>query len=91
METIATRVGELIIIEYLSDEQAKLLHSANLSDQQLKLRRDLEYTRRDAFAEVRRQYGRILRGEELTAFDPLHLEFEKMRNGNSLNQVYLGM
>ncbi len=91
MKTIATRVGELIIIEYLDKDQIKLLHGANLTEKQLKKRRDLEYARRDAFTEIRRQYGRILRGEEATAYDPLHLEFEKIRNGNSLNQVYLGM
>ena len=91
MATIATRVGELIIIEYLEEEQAKLLQGSNLTEKELKQRRDLEYARRDMFSEIRRQYGRILRGEELTAFDPLHLEFEKIRNGRSLNQVYLGM
>ena len=91
METVATRVGELIIIEYLSEDQAKLLHGMNLSEVQLKKRRELEYTRRDMFAEIRRQYGRILRGEEPTAYDPLHLEFEKMRNDRSLYQVYLGL
>lgn len=88
--TKVTRVGELVIIEYLTEEQ-EALYKPHLTETELIKRRDLEYRRKEAYAEIRRQYGRVLKGELIPEDDPLSLEFEKCRNGNSLNRIYLGI
>ncbi|MBE6579044.1 MAG: hypothetical protein E7651_04455 [Ruminococcaceae bacterium] len=90
MKTKITRVGELVIIEYLSEEQ-EALYKPGLTERQLEKRKQLEFKRRDAYAEIRRQYGRVLKGELIPEDDPLSLEFDKQRNGNSLNSLYLGL
>ena len=88
--TKVTRVGELVIIEYLTEEQ-EALYKSGLTERQLEKRKQLEYKRRDVFSEIRKQYGRVLRGEFVPEDDPLALEFQKCRNQNSLNVVYLGL
>lgn len=88
--TKVTRVGELVIIEYFTDEQSAL-YKSGLTEKQLRQRKDLEYRRRDAFSEIRKQYGRYLRHEFVPEEDPMSLEFDKARNSNSLNVIYLGI
>ena len=90
MRTKITRVGELVIIEYLTDEQ-EALYRPGLTEHQLEKRRKREMKRRDAYAEIRKQYGKVLKGEFDPEEDPLALEFHKCRNSNSLNRIFLGM
>ncbi|MBO5734536.1 MAG: hypothetical protein J6S15_00360 [Clostridia bacterium] len=84
------RVGELVIMEYLTEEQ-EALYKPGRTEKQLKTRRELEACRKEAYAEIRKQYGRVLREEFIPEEDPLGLEFDKLRNKNSLNRIYLGL
>lgn len=88
--THITRVGELVIIEYLTKEQQDL-YKPLLTERQQKQRNELELERKEAYAEVRKQYGRVLKGEFIPKEDPMGLEFHKCRNKNSLNKLYLGI
>ncbi len=88
--THITRVGELVIIEYLTKEQEDL-YKPFLTERQQKQRNALELERKEAYAEVRKQYGRVLKGEFVPKEDPMGLEFHKCRNKNSLYKLYLGI
>lgn len=88
--THITRVGELVIIEYLTKEQEDL-YKPLLTERQQTKRNQLELERKEAYAEVRKQYGRVLKGEFVPKEDPMGLEFHKCRNKNSLNKLYLGI
>ena len=79
-----------MIIEYLTEEQ-EALYRPGLTERQLENRKQLEFKRKDAYAEIRKQYGRVLKGEFDPEEDPLALEFHKCRNSNSLNRIFLGM
>lgn len=84
------RVGDLVIMEYLTEEQ-EALYKPGRTEKQLKTRRELEACRKESYAEIRKQYGRVLREEFIPEEDPLGLEFDKLRNKNSLNRIYLGL
>lgn len=89
--TIATRVGDLVVLEYLDKWQEHLLYDSGLTERELKQRAVLESVRSEAFAELRKTYEKVLRGEYDPKDDALSLEFDKYRNGNSMNHIHLGL
>ena len=82
-----TRVGNMIVLEYFTKEQKRILDGKDITEDEQELHFQMVRDRDDAFLEI----GRMYKLRKFTGNDPLLIEPRKFRNRNALGNPYLRM
>lgn len=82
---IATRIGDLLILEYFTKDQKRILDGKNLKDGEEKEHTRMLHERDLAYAELQKAFDKKTKPKK----DPLGLEIGKRRNSNAMNHLHL--
>lgn len=80
-----TRVGNLLILEYFTKDQKRILDGKKLKDGEEEAHFRMLHERDQAFREIKKTFEKKTAPKK----DPLNLEKGKFRNANALNNPHL--